>query len=106
MMVRPEGGLTQQARLLRTFVILASVALVLAVGSRAVAAGPVGFSSASPATVDTYAVDQGDTLWGIASSLAGPEDSTRALVDEILALNGMEEATLHVGEVILVPVAP
>jgi hypothetical protein len=101
MLVRPDGSLSQQGRLLRTFLFVALVISAVVVGSKAVADGPD-----VPTPSDTYTVAAGETLWGIAFSLAGPGESTRSVVNQILELNDMQSATIDAGDQILVPVAP
>ncbi len=101
MLVRPDGRLSQQGRLLRTFLFVAVVIAAVVVGSKASADGP---DVAPP--VDTHTVASGETLWGIASTLAGPDESTRSVVNRILALNDMQSATIYAGDQIFVPVAP
>lgn len=99
--MRPDGRLTRQGRLARTFLFLSLVIAGVVVGSQAFAEG---FEVQGP--TDTYTVQSGETLWGIARALAGPEQGTREIVDEILVLNDFESASLHAGEQILIPVSP
>lgn len=47
-------------------------------------------------------VEAGDTLWSIASSVAG-EDDVRAVVDEIRLVNGLETVELMPGQVLQLP---
>jgi nucleoid-associated protein YgaU len=47
-------------------------------------------------------VQQGDTLWSIASSLDGGSD-VRAVVDEIQDLNGLRGTGIRPGQTLLVP---
>ncbi|HVD29741.1 MAG TPA: LysM peptidoglycan-binding domain-containing protein [Mycobacteriales bacterium] len=47
-------------------------------------------------------VQQGDTLWSIASSLDGDRD-VRAVVDEIQELNGLRSAEVRPGQILLLP---
>jgi LysM repeat protein len=101
MLVRPDGRLSRQGRLLRTFVFVALVVSAIVVGSKASADGPE-----VPMPSDTHTVASGETLWGIASTLTGPGESTRSVVNEILELNEMDSATIYAGDQILVPVAP
>ncbi|MCJ7826626.1 MAG: LysM peptidoglycan-binding domain-containing protein [Demequinaceae bacterium] len=100
MLMRPDGGLTRQGRLARTFLFLALVVTGLVVGSQAVAAG-----EEEPQQTDTYTVSPGETLWGIATTLRGPGEDTRDIIEEIIALNGLERASISAGEQILIPVS-
>jgi nucleoid-associated protein YgaU len=47
-------------------------------------------------------VQQGDTLWSIARSVAGDED-VRMVVDAIQELNGLAGSTLQPGQVLRLP---
>lgn len=52
-----------------------------------------------PASIDSitvYVVQPGDSLWGIAQSLAGPDDDIRQLVDELKTVAG--GADLQIGQ--------
>jgi Tfp pilus assembly protein FimV len=55
----------------------------------------------SPA-VRTYVVRPGDTLWGIASRLAGPEADPRPVVDALAAANRVD-GQLAVGARLVLP---
>jgi LysM repeat protein len=99
MIVRPDGRLTRQGRLLRTSLVCFIVVIGVVVGSRASADGP-----SVPAPADTYTVASGETLWEIASTLVSPGESTQSVVNRILQLNHMDSATIHPGDQILVPI--
>ncbi len=101
MLMRPDGRLTRQGRLARTFMFFALVVTGVIVGSQAFAEGLT-----APKPIDTYTAQSGETLWGIASTLAGPGQSTRDVVDEIIVLNDLDGASIRAGEQILIPVAP
>ncbi|WP_040339875.1 LysM peptidoglycan-binding domain-containing protein [Candidatus Blastococcus massiliensis] len=47
-------------------------------------------------------VRPGDSLWSIATSVAGEED-VRPVIDEIRELNGLADATVVPGQVLLLP---
>jgi hypothetical protein len=100
MFVRPDGRLSRQGRLLRTFSVVAIVSMAIVLGSRASADGP-----SAPAPTDTYTVASGETLWEIASALSTPGESTQSVVNDILELNHMDSATIHPGDQILLPIA-
>lgn len=68
----------------------------LLIGGRADAEGP------APEPV-SYRVEAGDTLWEIAATVTGPEQDLRRVVSEIRRLNALEGATIHPGQVILIP---
>jgi hypothetical protein len=53
---------------------------------------------------DTSVVVQyGDTLWSIASSVAGPGDDVRAVVAEIRQVNDLPGSDLEPGQVLQLP---
>jgi LysM repeat protein len=101
MLMRPDGRLTRQGRLVRTFLFLTLAMMGVVVGSQAFADGPTPL-----VPTDTYTVSAGETLWGIAGGLVGPGESTRDIVDEIIALNDLESATIFAGDQLRIPVAP
>jgi hypothetical protein len=53
--------------------------------------------------VATHTVTPGESLWSIAAGIATPADDIRAIIDELVQLNSLPSAGLHVGEQILVP---
>lgn len=77
------------------------MAIAIAGGAARAGAGP-GFG-AEPASQRTYTVRSGDTVWGIASRIAGPEADPRPLVDRILRENRVQASTLRAGQTLLLP---
>jgi nucleoid-associated protein YgaU len=51
----------------------------------------------------THVVHAGDTLWGIASELVGPQEDPRPVVDRLASANHVEAGLIHVGDVLVVP---
>ncbi|MBN2176184.1 MAG: LysM peptidoglycan-binding domain-containing protein [Demequinaceae bacterium] len=100
MLMRPDGRLTRQGRLARTFLFVSLVVAGVVLGSQAVAVGDAG-----PEPTDTYSVSPGETLWEIATALRGPGEDTRDIIDEIISLNGLEGAGVRAGQQILIPVS-
>lgn len=91
--------LTRRGRWVVTLLILgALLGLSLTLGSVSVATGDRG---AAPVT-EKVVVDQGDTLWGIATRVGGPGE-TRTVMYEIEKLNHLESSALVEGQVLLVP---
>jgi hypothetical protein len=111
MLMRPDGRLTRQGRLVRTFAFLGLVVTGVFLGSRAFAVGEGGLSPTTSEGdivvlgADTYTVARGETLWGIAESLKGEGEDIRDVVEEIKELNGMDDSRIVAGEQILVPLA-
>jgi Tfp pilus assembly protein FimV len=52
--------------------------------------------------VSTVTVEPGDTLWSVASSVAGDRD-VRAVVDEIQQLNRLDGTELQAGQILQLP---
>jgi len=78
------------------------VAVMLA-GSAAQAGGADASEHRAPkAAVRTYVVHPGDTLWGIASRLVGPEGDPRPVMDDLVRSNGIDGA-LAVGTRLTLP---
>lgn len=81
----------------RLSVILTTVCVVfLLIGGAADAEGP------PPPTID-YVVDDGDTLWAIASIHTGSGDDIRTTIAAIMELNELEGATIHPGQLLRIP---
>ena len=87
----------------RTVVLLVSLGLALAaftlIGPRSAATGEGG----TPVQTRTVQVTPGDTLWGIASTVAAP-GHVRDMVHQIEELNAMSGPSVTVGQRIAVPV--
>ena len=78
-------------------------ALVAVLGSGGAAADA---GSVAPARSFEYVtIWRGDSLWAIAESLA-PEGDPRVLVDEIIRLNGLDDAVVEPGQRLALPVVP
>lgn len=84
----------------RVVVALLGLAVVLGglMGGRAVADGPEQATE-----VVTHAVQSGETLWQIAASVAGPGEDVRDVVLSLQQLNGLADASLQAGQVLLLP---
>lgn len=92
--------LTRRGRWVLTLLLLGGVfALSVVLGSGSVATGEGG-------AVDTRRIEvqQGDTLWGIATRVGGPGE-TPELMHEIEQLNHLGSTTLVEGQVLVVPVS-
>jgi LysM domain len=84
---------------------LAGILLLYAV-CWTVGIGLLCHQSGSVASADTkrssYIVEQGDTLWSIASHLTHGGDP-RGVVDEMMEMNHLQSADLHPGDRLVLP---
>ncbi len=86
----------------RVVLVLLALALVVALGSiagRALAARPV----VEPA-YQVIVVAPGQTLWGIASEIASPDEDVRDVVAQLASLNELDSVALIAGEELRVPI--
>lgn len=100
---RPEGQvrLTRRGRLVVLVAVLAVAFLVsIALGGGSMATEEPG---ERPAT-EVVVVNEGDTLWGIASTVA-EDGRVRSMVHEIRELNDLDSSVVSLGQKIHVPVA-
>lgn len=100
---RPAQGDLHLTRRGRVVMVLLALVVVLAgvMGGRAVADGPERGTEVQP-----YAVQSGDTLWQIASTVAAPGEDVRDVIIRLQDLNGMSGSDLSAGQVLLLPVEP
>ncbi len=78
-------------------------ALVAVLGSGGAAAD--AGSRAAAASFEYVTIGQGDSLWALAESIA-PDGDPRVLVDEIIRLNGLDDAVVEPGQRLALPVVP
>ncbi len=97
MLVRADGRLGREGRLLRTLVGFVVLVGALALAPRAFASG-----AGEPEPTRPYVVAEGDTLWGIARA-EEPGTPRDVAIAAIMRLNSMSDASLRPGEQILVP---
>lgn len=92
--------LTRRGRLvlLVAFVVLVFTALTV-FGAQSAATGEAG----APVETRTVVVGEGDTLWGIASTVAEP-GGVREMIHQIEELNALSGAGLAMGQELAVPV--
>lgn len=95
-----EPGRLRLTRRGRVVLVLLALLVVVAgvMGGRAVADGPV-----QAREVTTHAVMSGETLWQIAAGVAAPGDDVRDVVLMLQELNGLPDASLQAGQVLLLP---
>lgn len=49
-------------------------------------------------------VGYGDSVWSIAKANSSKNSDVRKLVNEIISINELEDAVIHVGEELLIPI--
>ena len=99
---RPRAGvrLTRRGRLV---VVVAALLVAFAIGVFVTAAGSVATQHpGTPAPTKIVQVDSGDTLWDLASGLAGDGD-VPAMMEQIKQLNALDSAELQAGQRLVVP---
>jgi hypothetical protein len=98
----PSGvHLTRRGRLARTLLVL-SLAVVLASLFGLSAGAGTSDSVGAPTSFIEVTVAPGDTLWSLATRMAGGED-VRAMVDEIASVNALASADLQAGQKVRIP---
>ena len=98
----PSGvRLTRRGRLARTLLVL-SLAVVLASVFGFNAGAGTTDSVGAPTSFIEVTVAPGDTLWSLASRIAGGGD-VRALVDEIASVNALASADVQAGQKVRIP---
>ena len=98
----PSGvRLTRRGRLARTLLVL-SLAVVLASAFGFSAGAGTNSAVGEPTSFIEVTVAQGDTLWSLATRMAGGAD-VRAMVDEIASVNALASADLQAGQKVRIP---
>jgi hypothetical protein len=98
----PSGvRLTRRGRLARTLLVL-SLAVLLASAFGLSAGAGTSDSVGAPTSFIEITVAPGDTLWSLATRMAGGED-VRAMVDEIASVNALASADLQAGQKVRIP---
>ena len=96
----PAVRLTRRGRLTLLLLFVAAAFLTLSVlAGQSAATGEAGV----PVETRTVVVGEGDTLWGIASEVAGPGE-VREMIHHIQKLNALPSAGLQRGQELAVPV--
>ena len=93
--------LTRRGRLARTLLVL-SLAVVLASTFGFSAGAGTNSAVGEPTSFIEVTVAPGDTLWSLATRMAGGAD-VRAMVDEIASVNALASADLQAGQKVRIP---
>ena len=106
-MTTPASTRPRVVVLLAMVVLALLLLLTLAIDAAATDAGGNDSADGAPALRAgvEYTVHSGDTLWAIASLHLASGDDVRLLVEDIRAINGLENSVIHPGQVLLIPTA-
>jgi len=99
MLVHHTGRLTQQGRLLRTFLGLLAAITAFALVPQAAADGPE-----PPRDVVAYTFAPGDTLWAVAQRITPEGGDPWGTVDLITEINQLDSSSVRAGQQLSLPV--
>ena len=101
-MRRRKMALRRRIRMLIVVLILVVVGiLIVPISHFRVAAGEKNHSQIE---YRTYAVQCGDTLWGLADSYMGENfDNHQDYIEEVMRANGMDRAFIYAGQLLIIP---
>jgi LysM repeat protein len=94
----PTLQLTRRGRVLLFIVAIAVLLGLMLVGGKAVG-NVVGGSSPT----QSMTVESGQTLWGIAQSIAKPHEDVRDVVAELQSLNNIPNGNVEAGQQLFLP---
>ncbi|MCK1801944.1 MULTISPECIES: LysM peptidoglycan-binding domain-containing protein [unclassified Brevibacterium] len=80
--------------------LVIGIVITLSSGAQASAGSAAG--APAGAGFDTVVVEEGDSLWSIAQSVSGGQD-TRDVVLDIVEVNGLDRQVVHPGQELAVP---
>ncbi|UFU04208.1 LysM peptidoglycan-binding domain-containing protein [Ruania suaedae] len=97
---------TGPARLTRRGQVVLSLLAFVAAAALGSALGlALPADESAPAAVATVTVGAGESLWVVAEGVAAPGEDVRPVVEQIMALNGLTDSTVHTGQQLSVPAA-
>jgi hypothetical protein len=101
---RTRLRLTRRGRIVLTILAALPILVGVLVGTLSSGGAVAGIDDGSaPVAFETVVVGTGDTLWGIAESVA-PSEDPREVILEIMRLNGMSDAVVQPGQQLALPV--
>ncbi|MBM7830926.1 LysM repeat protein [Agromyces cerinus] len=107
--VRTRLRLTRRGRIVFTALaplplVIWAFVVVLGSGTAAADVDSVG-AAFEAASFEYVTVGQGDSLWAIAESV-DPSGDVREVIEEIIRLNGLDDAVVEPGQRLALPLAP
>ncbi|MFT4124101.1 MAG: LysM peptidoglycan-binding domain-containing protein [Microbacteriaceae bacterium] len=96
---RPRLRLTRRGR--RVLLVLATAPIVLGIALLALSGGDAT-ATGEAGTLDYVTVAAGQSLWSIAEQLQ-PQSDPRDVIEQIVALNGLDSTTVLAGQRLAVP---
>jgi hypothetical protein len=96
----PRGPLQAWRRRLGVLVVLAALVVIAA---QAFVGPDAEVTATVPVTAATVVVEPGQTLWEVAVQHAPEDVGTRAYVEQLAELNGVEASQLDAWQVLLLP---
>ena len=84
------------------FLVVNVIGIVITLSSGAQASAGSAAGAPAGAGFDTVVVEEGDSLWSIAQSVSGGQD-TRDVVLDIVEVNGLDRQVVHPGQELAVP---
>ncbi len=86
------------------FTVFVSVCLIISIFGIGSLLGYFDASGIQPKDLKSVVVRSGDTVWQIAADNTQPGTDVRLLVDQICIINGIKDANIRPGQIIMVPV--
>ena len=100
---RTRLRLTRRGRVVLTALAALPIVVGVLIGSLGSGGAMAGIDDGRSAVFETVVVGAGDTLWGIAESIA-PTADPREVIHEIMRLNGLRDAVVQPGQRLALPV--
>ena len=100
---RTRLRLTRRGRVVFTALAALPIVVGVLIGSLGSGGAMAGIDDGRSAVLETVVVGAGDTLWGIAESIA-PSADPREVIHEIMRLNGLRDAVVQPGQRLALPV--
>ena len=88
----------RKARWNRIFILVAAVIMILAFACQA-----LGDSELKALSFEKVVVTEGDTLWSLINEYNGNVDNMNKAIYQVKEINGMDNASIYVGQVINMP---